>query len=153
MWATTSLYVLVTVVSLVGACLALLTGGGPLLSLIVLAVQLVFLVPLLRRNIKAQAVWIMAGASLVATALMVIYMGSYSVVGLISPEIAEPTEVVWAIAALIAACSPVVALSAGTLIVGLGTTTPPRLMAAAVVGVATTLIIVFAYLVAFFAAP
>lgn len=152
-WATTSLYVLATVGSLIGAGLGLLVGGGPVLSLIVLAVQLVFLVPLLRRNIKVQAVWVMAGVCLVATGLMVIYIGSYFVVGLISPEIAGPTEVVWAIAALIAACSPVLALSSGTLIVGLGATGPPRLRAAAVVGAATTLIIVAANLIAFVAAP
>jgi hypothetical protein len=152
-WATTTSYVLVTVVSLIGACLALLVGGAPVLALIVFAVQLVFLVPLLRRNIKVQAVWVMAGVALAATALMLLYLGSYFVVGLISPEVAGPAEAAWAIAALIAACSPVLALSAGAVVVGLGATTPPRLIGAVVVGVAMTLIIVSANLVAVLAAP
>lgn len=151
--AVTVLYVIVTMTSLVVASLTSFTDIRLLGTVLALLGQLVFLVPYLRRHLQAVAVWITSGLCMAASGLFFAYLGSYFLAGLVSQQITSDTENLWAIAAFIATCSALLALSVGTIVVGLAASTSARWTTLAVMGIVVTGIVALSEPVAYLLAP
>lgn len=144
----TSAYVLVAFVSFASIALTSFFGGGIALTGVLLLAQGVFLVPQLRCHLQPVAVWTTVAVSAAVSGVVLLYLGSYVVVDPMWSRDPSPTVVLRVASIVVAATAPALAITTGSVVVGLSTAAPLRWRTVAAVGIGFLAIVISATLFA-----